>query len=58
MILIVLGGVVLIVRRFPLGRRILDTLHAVIVFYTVHNIIMGLSSGPDALLYLENRVTW
>jgi len=54
-----LEDVALNVRRFPPGRRILDTLHAVAVSDTVHNMIMGLSPGPDAfLLYFENRVTW
>jgi|SRR5882762_8605473 len=51
--------VVLIVRRFPHGRRILDTLHLVVVSHAVHNTVIGISSGPDALLqYLESRINW
>jgi len=54
-----LKDVALNIRCFRPGLRILDTLHVVVVSYTVHSFIMSLTSGPDAfLLYLENRIIW
>ena len=50
--------VVLTVRRFPPGRRILDTLHLVSVSYTVHSAIIGSPLGPSAPLYLESHKAW